>query len=156
MSIYLEKDTMEELERCVAKTDGWKNPRGLRPHTTAREGVEDPAQIAKGGESTMKNEITVVAGPTEEVRHIGANKSTGITMATIKSERFSWPPRPDECRQCPNSPGTDSTLREDFRHILNSFELVYLVRPPRGGWLHRGPRLRVACIDQPVVLGTYN
>jgi hypothetical protein len=26
---------------------------------------------------------------------------------------------------------------------INKF--IYLVRPPRGGWLHRGPLLRVAC-----------
>jgi hypothetical protein len=32
---------------------------------------------------------------------------------------------------------------------LNNNNNIYLVRPPRGGWLHRGSRLRVACI--PVV-----
>jgi hypothetical protein len=30
---------------------------------------------------------------------------------------------------------------------------IYLVRPPRGGWLHRSPRVRVA-VCQPVPYGS--
>jgi hypothetical protein len=47
----------------------------------------------------------------------------------------------------PNSPIT--SLVACRMGVQSNYSNIYLVRPTRGGWLHRGSRLRVACM--PVV-----
>jgi hypothetical protein len=64
-----------------------------------------------------------------------------ISLSLAFSANLSSPESSDHCDAC-RLPPPEPSVSGYMNKQINKY--TYVVRPPRGGWLYRNPRLRVA------------